>query len=84
VFGILCDVGLGFQGQAIGVTHWYKPGATNNGFYGFCSVMITAAFAYSGSEVVGLTAAEQEQPRRDMPKAIRKVFWRIGLVSIPT
>lgn len=31
--------------------------------------------------MVELTAAEQENPKRDMPKAIKKVFWRIGIVS---
>lgn len=75
-------MGLGFHGQAVGTIYWYQPGAANNGWYGFCNVLITAAFAYSGSEVVGLTAAEQEDPKRDMPRAIKKVFWRIGLVSI--
>jgi amino acid transporter len=77
----LRDAGLGFDGHAIGASNWYQPGAENNGWYGFCSVLIIAAFAYSGSEVVGLTAAEQENPKRDMPRAIKKVFWRIGLVS---
>ena len=80
IFGILRDVGLGFHGQAIGTLYWYEPGAAHNGWYGFCAVLIIAAFAYSGSEVVGLTAAEQEDPKRDMPRAIKKVFWRIGLV----
>lgn len=79
---MLLDVGLGFNGQAIGTEHWYRPGAANNGFLGFCGVIVIAAFAYSGSEIVGITAAEQENPRRDMPRAIRKVFWRIGIVSI--
>jgi amino acid transporter len=81
IFGILYDLGLGFHGQAIGTFHWYQPGAADHRFYGFCSVLIIAAFAYSGSEVVGLTAAEQENVKRDMPRAIKKVFWRIGLVS---
>lgn len=81
ILGVLLDVGLGFRGESIGVRLWYEPGAVNNGWWGFCSVMVTAAFAYSGSEMVGLTAAEQTNPRRDMPKAIRKVFLRIGIVS---
>lgn len=81
IFSILYDLGLGFHGQAIGTFHWYQPGAANNKFYGFCSVLVIAAFAYSGTEVVGLTAAEQENVKRDMPRAIKKVFWRIGLVS---
>jgi amino acid transporter len=74
-------MGLGFGGRAIGTKYWYDPGAFNNGWWGFCSVLITAAFAYSGSELVGMTAAEQRRPERDMPKAIKQVFWRIGLVS---
>lgn len=82
IFGILLDVGLGFGGNPKGVHTWYDPGAAQNGWYGFCSVVVTAAFAYSGSEMVGLTAAEQENPKRDLPKAIRKVFWRIGLFYI--
>jgi amino acid transporter len=78
---LLIDIGLGFNGKAIGVSYWYDPGATRNGWWGFCSVLMVAAFAYSGSEMVGLTASEQENPRRDMPKAIAKVFWRVGIVG---
>lgn len=82
IFGILYDLGLGSRRwEPIGVKYWYDPGATRNGFYGFCSVLVTAAFAYSGSEVVGLTAYEQAEPKRDMPRAIKQVFWRIGIVS---
>ena len=31
----------------------------------------------AGTEIVALTAAEAENPRRNVPKAIRRVFWRI-------
>ena len=51
-------MGLGFHVDAIGTFHWYQPGAAHNGWYGFCSVLIIAAFAYSGSEVVGLIPLE--------------------------
>lgn len=44
---------------------------------GFCSVLITAAFAFSGTEIVGLTAAESENPAIAMPSAVKQVFWRI-------
>lgn len=80
MFGILRDLGLGFHGKALGVKYWYDPGAAKNGWVGFCSVLVTAAFAYSGSEMVGLTAEEQENPKRDMPRAIKQVFFRIGIV----
>ncbi|KAH9221852.1 amino acid permease/ SLC12A domain-containing protein [Leptodontidium sp. 2 PMI_412] len=82
ILGVLLDIGLGFNGNSKGVELWYVPGAVYNGWWGFCSVLVTAAFAYSGSEMVGLTAAEQTNPRRDMPKAIRKVFLRIGIFYI--
>ena len=45
-----------------GARLWYDPGAFQNGFRGFCSVFVTAAFSYAGTELVGLTAAEAENP----------------------
>lgn len=81
MFAILRTLGLGFHGEALGMSYWYDPGASVNGGLGFCSVLVTAAFAYSGSEMVGLTAEEQANPKRDMPRAIKQVFFRIGVVS---
>lgn len=62
-----------------GARLWYNPGAFQNGFKGFCSVFITAAFAFSGTELVGLAAAETKNPLKSLPGAIRQVFWRITL-----
>jgi yeast amino acid transporter len=62
-----------------GARLWYEPGAFNNGFKGFCSVFVTAAFAFSGTELVGLAAAESENPTKSLPSAIKQVFWRITL-----
>lgn len=42
-------------------------------------MFITAAFAFSGTELVGLAAAETQNPRIELPKAIKQVFWRILL-----
>lgn len=39
-----------------GARLWYDPGAFRNGFRGFCSVFVTAAFAFSGTELVGKSA----------------------------
>lgn len=64
---------------------WYNPGAFNNGFKGFCSVFVTAAFAFSGTELVGLAAAESRTPLKSLPSAVKQVFWRITLcASLPT
>jgi amino acid transporter len=65
-----------------GARYWYEPGAFKNGFKGFCSVFVTAAFSFSGTELVGLAAAETRNPVKSMPGAIRQVFWRITLFYI--
>lgn len=61
----------------IGAHYWHDPGAFRNGFRGFCSVFVTAAFAFGGTELVGLAAAEAADPRKSLPKATKQVFWRI-------
>jgi amino acid transporter len=65
-----------------GAKLWYDPGAFANGFRGFCSVFVTAAFSFSGTELVGLAAAEAANPLRSLPGAIKQVFWRITLFYI--
>jgi yeast amino acid transporter len=39
--------------------------------------MVSAVFAYSGTELVGVTFAEAQNPRKTIPKAIRLTFYRI-------
>jgi amino acid transporter len=62
-----------------GARYWYDPGAFRNGFKGFCSVFVTAAFAFSGTELVGLAAAESSNPLKHLPGAVKQIFWRITL-----
>lgn len=72
----------GRYGEYYGARLWYDPGAFNNGFLGFCSVFVTAAFAFSGTELVGLAAAESSNPVKALPGAIKQVFWRITLFYV--
>jgi len=65
-----------------GAKLWYNPGAFNDGFAGFCGVFVTAAFSFSGTELVGLAAAETANPQRSLPGAVKQVFWRITLFYI--
>lgn len=84
IFGIVVDCG-GTKKTAVnddykkymGAHYWHDPGAFRNGFYGFCSVFVTAAFAFSGTELVGLAAAESANPRKSIPLATKQVFWRV-------
>ncbi|KAL2353625.1 putative amino acid permease [Cryomyces antarcticus] len=79
VLGICIDTGASPTHEYIGSRYWYNPGAFNNGFKGLCSVFVTAAFSFAGTELVGLAAAETANPRKTLPSAIKQVFWRILL-----
>lgn len=46
-------------------------------FLAFWAVITTATFAYLGTELVGVTVGEAQNPRRTIPKAIRLTFFRI-------
>ncbi|KAB5585610.1 amino acid transporter [Coniochaeta sp. 2T2.1] len=53
-----------------------------NGFKGFCSVFVTAAFAFAGTELIGLAASESKTPLQTLPSACKQVFWRVTLFYI--
>lgn len=82
ILGIVIVCGGGLKGGYIGGKYWHDPGAFNNGFKGLSSVFVTAAFAFSGTELCGLAAAETKNPRKSLPKATKQVFWRITLFYI--
>lgn len=82
ILGIILNIGGGQNGSYIGGKYWHHPGAFNNGFKGVCSVFVTASFAFAGTELVGLAAAETANPRKSLPTAVKQVFWRICLFYI--
>ncbi len=45
-------------------------------------VFLVAGFSFQGTEGVGLVAAETADPERNVPRAIRTVFWRILLFYV--
>lgn len=82
ILGVVIDCGgTGPQGY-LGAKYWHNPGAFNNGFLGFCSVFVVAAFAFGGTELVGLAAAEAANPRKSIPQATKQVFWRISFFYV--
>ncbi|KAK1834582.1 amino acid permease/ SLC12A domain-containing protein [Podospora conica] len=86
IIALVLVLGGGPKGSAYdsysGAKLWYDPGAFANGFKGFCSIFVTAAFSFSGTELVGLAAAEARNPVKELPGAIKQVFWRITLFYI--
>ena len=81
---LICGGGpsSGIYDEYWGARLWYNPGAFQHGFRGFCGVFVTAAFSFSGTELVGLAAAEAANPSKALPSAIKQVFWRITLFYI--
>ncbi|KAG6830788.1 hypothetical protein H0H87_007041 [Tephrocybe sp. NHM501043] len=84
--GVICICGGGPSGGAydhyIGGQMWSNPGAFANGFKGVCAVFVTAAFAFSGTELIGLAASETPNPRKTMPGAVKGTFWRITIIYV--
>jgi lysine-specific permease len=48
------------------------------------SIFLNAGFSFQGAELVGIAAGETKNPRKNVPRAIRQVFWRILLFYILT
>jgi len=79
-------VGFLYIGGAVGHTPEgaLKPGREifdmspfNGGFKGLFSIFLNAGFSFQGAELVGIAAGETKNPRKNVPRAIRQVFWRI-------
>lgn len=49
---------------------------------GFWCVCCQACFAYSGFEIIAITAEEVERPRETVPKAVRRVANRLNIYYI--
>lgn len=85
IFAFIIDLGGGPTHDRLGFRYWNHPGAmkayvstgTSGRFLGFFSTLVNAAFAYGGVEMVAVAAGEAENPRRNIPKAVRRIFWRI-------
>ncbi|KAH3670858.1 hypothetical protein WICMUC_004827 [Wickerhamomyces mucosus] len=84
ILGIVLICGGGPQGGYIGGKYWHNPGAFAAGFKGVCSVFVTAAFSFAGTELIGMSAAETENPRETLPRAAKQTFWLVTTTYIVT
>jgi amino acid transporter len=82
ILAVCINVGASPAGKYLGAKTWSNPGAFHNGFHGLCGVFVNAAFSFSGTELIGLAAAEAANPRKTVPKATKQVFWRITLFYV--
>ncbi|PWN30976.1 general amino-acid permease GAP1, partial [Jaminaea rosea] len=84
IVGIVIQTGGSPSGEYLGARTWQNGEAFKNGFKGWCSVFVTASFAFGGTELVGLAAAESANPRKEVPKASKQVFYRVFFFYIIT
>ncbi len=54
---------------------WFEK--TESGYQGLLAVMAIIMFSFGGLELIGITAAEAENPEKNIPKATNQVIYRI-------
>ncbi|KAK1774268.1 amino acid permease/ SLC12A domain-containing protein [Copromyces sp. CBS 386.78] len=87
IMAFIVDLGGNPHHERLGFRYWKNPGAMKEyppqihgdlgRFLGLFSTLVNAAFSYGGVEMVAVAAGEAENPRKNIPKAVRRVFWRI-------
>ena len=95
ILGLVIDLGGAPSGDRIGFRYWKNPGAfaqyaandfivegSIGRFAAFFTAFINAGYSYSGTETVVLTAAEASNPTKQIPKASKRVLYRICLFNI--
>ncbi|EPS34709.1 hypothetical protein PDE_09673 [Penicillium oxalicum 114-2] len=91
IVSIVITAGGAPNHEAIGFRYWNNPGPWTNfngipgstgHFLGFLSSFVNASFSFIGVETVVITAAESVDPHRAIPKAAKRVTYRIGFFYI--
>ncbi len=91
VVTVVIFIGVGLA-TIFGIMHGVEsPGFSNftmgdapfvGGFQAMVGVAMIAGFSFQGTELIGIAAGESENPRKNIPIAIRQVFWRILMFYI--
>ncbi|ASZ69444.1 amino acid permease (plasmid) [Bacillus cereus] len=76
ILGIIGGEFVGFKNFTIGEAPIPSSGLS------ILSVFMIAGFSFQGTELVGVAAGESKNPKKNVPKAIKQVFWRILLFYI--
>ncbi|KAG9244774.1 amino acid permease/ SLC12A domain-containing protein [Calycina marina] len=89
IAGLLVDWGVSPSGEYIGGKNWsskpikeYLVTGSTGRFLAVWNVLINAAFAMGNIQIATSAAGEVMNPRVNVPKAMRRVFWRIFIFYI--
>lgn len=67
---------------AIGFSNYVSDGLFPNGVGAILVAMLTVAFAFNGTEIIGIAAGESETPENSIPKAVNATAFRTLLFYV--
>lgn len=76
IFGVMGGTSPGFSNWTVGEAPFVGGGM------GILAVFMVAGFSFQGTEMVAVAAGEAQDPEKNIPRAIRTIFWRILLFYI--
>ena len=77
LFGVYLLFTAGADSTASFSNLWTAGGFFPNGFEGLFYMLAFLMFAFGGIELIGMAAAEAENPQKTIPKAINQVVFRV-------
>ena len=81
--GVMMIVGILKGGEHAGWQNWTIGDAPfAGGFSAMIGVAMIVGFSFQGTELIGIAAGESENPGKNIPRAVRQVFWLILLFYI--
>ena len=90
IVSILMILGIMSGTGSQGFSNWTLDGGSEgkapfiHGIGGIVGIFMVAAFSFSNTELVGLSAAESENPRKDVPRAVKSIFLRLIIFYLGT
>ncbi|MFV9997427.1 MAG: amino acid permease [Arsenophonus endosymbiont of Dermacentor nuttalli] len=83
VIGVLMIIGILAGAENAGWHNWQIGEAPFvGGFSAMIGVAMIVGFSFQGTELIGIVAGESKDPAKNIPKAVRQVFWRILLFYV--
>ena len=81
--GLLMIVGILKGAEGAGWHNWTLGEAPfKGGVVSMIGVAMVVGFSFQGTELIGIAAGESKDPAKNIPRAVRQVFWRILLFYI--
>ncbi|ACR68491.2 amino acid permease [Edwardsiella ictaluri] len=81
--GLMMIAGILKGGEGAGFHNWTIGDAPfAGGFASMIGVAMIVGFSFQGTELIGIAAGESKDPGKNIPMAVRQVFWRILLFYV--